>query len=1106
MDKKSIKEIEKSIEIFWADNKITDKFKNLNKDSNKQFYFCQGPPFTSGEAHIGHAWNHIIKDVIIRYKAAQGYNVFKRAGWDMHGLPIEVKVEGKFGIRTKKDIEIFGINKFIDECKNFAIENMQAMTEQLRKLAVWLDWENPYLTIDKRYMESVWFGIKKAYEKNLLYEKEKIIHWCPRCETAMAGYEVADGYKEITDTAIYVKTKLKNFKNFNGPENIFIVIWTTTPWTLPANVAIAVNPDINYCLIEKKNENSERAERVICSKSSIGRIFGEGKSKGKEIKKKKYKDDVLGVNAKVDKVDANENDANENEGDVSLEIKIVDTFKGKELENLEYEGILNIPLQNEIKHTIVMAKELVSEEDGSGCVHIAPGHGEEDASVGERYHLLSPSPVDESGKFTIDPYKGIYIKDANKIIINTLKENKKLLKSESVTHQYPHCWRCHTPLLLRKTKQWFLAVTKIRDELLKNNEKINWVPEYIGHGGNSRFENWIKEPSDWCISRQRYWNTPLPVWRCEKCNNINVIGTIPELCEKGYFIEGGNLGNLKKINNENEIDDLHKNFVDNVVLKCEKCGNIMKRVLDVMDVWLDSGSAPWANLEYPSNKNKISLFPADFITEGSDQTRGWFYSLLVMGTIAFDDYAYKNVLYHGFTLDEKGKKMSKSFGNVINPKNVIDKFGVDVMRMYVLSVTPWDDLKFSMKEVENTEKLINVLLNVVAFIKTYADLDNYSYETYIQTKDWFGKIKDILQIEDKMLISLINSLTKKAKENFDNYNIYSTVNEIENFINIMSKSYIKLIRRRVWVDIGSNEKESAYFTLFYVMDKFCKILSLIAPHIGEYIYKTIFDKGDRSVHLCPFPTYDESLIDRKLNSEFELCNNIVSSVLAAREKAKIKLRWPIREININMIDDLKDVNLSDIEHAILTLGNAEKISYEKVNAIRKIKPNYASLGKKFRDETIDVVNVISKLSDEDADIINRDGKIKIKGYEITREDIKVETLLPEGVVGEKFDKGIVYINTTIDTKLFEIAMAREVIRRIQTMRKDLNLNELSVVKCTIECNDEFKEIIKKLMTLIEQETRTKVNLLPLHSGQISEKYYVKDWGIDDFDVIIGIEK
>ncbi len=1117
MQKKTVIDIEKDIENFWNTHNIADKFKNLNKDNVQHFYFCQGPPFTSGEAHIGHAWNHIIKDAIIRYKTAQGYNVFKRAGWDMHGLPIEVKVEGKFGIKTKKDIEIFGTDKFIEECKNFAITNMQAMTSQLKELAVWLDWENPYLTIDKHYMEGVWFGIKQAYEKNLLYEKEKVIHWCPRCETAMAGYEVADGYKEVTDTAIYVLTKLKNNVQYNNKfKDASIVIWTTTPWTLPANVAIAVNPEIDYCIVEYKNERGG-AERVICSRNSTKRIFGGQKSKGKDMKdtkKKKYKDDVLEVNTKnndvktenLENFEENSKDKSKNE---NLNLNIIETFKGKELENLQYEPMLNIPAQNEVEHKIVMAKELVCEEDGSGCVHIAPGHGEEDAIVGEKYHLSSLSPVDESGKFTIDPYKGIYIKDANKIIINTLKETGKLLKKENVTHTYPHCWRCHTPLLLRKTKQWFLAISKIRDELLRNNEKVNWIPDFIGHGGNSRFENWIKEPTDWCISRQRYWNTPLPVWKCEKCNNIDVIGTIPELAEKGYIVEEGNLRNLKKINSEEEISDLHKNFVDNVVIKCEKCGSYMNRVKDVMDVWLDSGSASWANLGYPADKTKMSLFPPDFITEGSDQTRGWFYSLLVMGTIAFDSIAYKNVLYHGFTLDEKGKKMSKSLGNVINPKDVIVQFGVDVMRMYVLSITPWDDLKFSMEELKNTDKLMNMLLNVVAFIKTYSGLDNYVYDKHKTSEEYFAQIKNDLQIEDRMLISLSNSLVRNTKENFNKFNIHTSVNEMEKFINILSRYYLKLIRHRVWMEKESREKETAYFTLFYTMDKFCKILSPLAPHIAEYIYRTLFyneeDVMINSVHLCPFPEYDESLIDEKLNTKLELCNNIVNCVLSAREKAKIKLRWPIREINVNIQND-KISDLHEVEQVILTLANAEKISYEKINTTMKIKPNYASLGKKFREKTAEVVNIIGKISDKECKIIDRDGRIKINGLEITQEDIKTETLLPEGIVGEKFDGGIVYISTKIDEDLFRIGIARELIRRIQTMRKDLDLKELEVVECVIEGDEEFSITINDSKALIEHETRTKINLVPLHSEKISEIYSAKDWEIEDFEVRIGMKK
>ncbi|ODS39571.1 MAG: isoleucine--tRNA ligase, partial [Candidatus Altiarchaeales archaeon WOR_SM1_86-2] len=625
----NLPEIEEEVQRYWEENSIFQRLCEMRK-AGKKYYFCQGPPFTTGYAHIGHAWNHTIKDLVIRYKTMQGCDVFRRAGWDMHGLPIEVKVEQEvLKSRSKKEIEEYGIDNFIRECKKFAIQNMHAMTRQIKRLGIWLDWDDPYMTIDKRYMEGVWFGIKKAHEQDLLYTDRRVIHWCPRCETAMAGYEVRDEYRDVTDPSIFVKAKLADREEF-------ILIWTTTPWTLPANVAIAVHPGYGYVRVRVGGEILILAEELIEVLEKTGR-----------------------------------------------EYEVLSKFKGSELEELKYEPMLNIPIQRDFEHKVVLAAELVTLEEGTGCVHIAPGHGVEDEAVGVKYDLKKLSPVDASGRFTIEPYREIYVRNANKIIINDLENSGKLFKEETVFHRYPHCWRCKTPLILRTTNQWFLAVSKIKEKLLEKNEEIQWVPEWIGSGGDSRFGNWLLNAEDWCISRQRYWNTPLPVWKCE-CGNIEVIGTIDELVEKAA----------------QDIDietlDLHRPAIDRITLKCE-CGKEMHRVKDVMDVWLDSGCASWANLGYPYKKENFNaLFPVDFITEGSDQTRGWFYSLLVSSVISFDSIAYKQVLYHGFTLDSEGRKMSKSLGNVIDPLEMVDKYGADTFRFYMLWTTaPWEDLRFS---------------------------------------------------------------------------------------------------------------------------------------------------------------------------------------------------------------------------------------------------------------------------------------------------------------------------------------------------------------------------------------------------------------------------
>jgi len=1043
MDTLNIKAIEEEISAYWKKHDIEKKFKEKNSKKQK-FYFCQGPPFTSGEAHLGHAWNHVIKDAIIRFKTAQGFDVFKRAGWDMHGLPIEVKVENALNIKNKKEINAFGIDKFIDECRNFSVKNMQSMTMQLKSLAVWLDWDNPYQTINIDYMESVWYGIKKAYDKGLLYEKERVIHWCPRCETAMAGYEVTDGYKEVTDNSVYVKVKIKP-KNREKEEldEKFIIIWTTTPWTLPANVAIAVHPEYEYVLLE------HAGEKLICAKDAISRIFGSDENNVKNVK--------------------------------NGNIKILETFKGCELEGLEYESILNMPIQESINHRIVLAKNLVTSTEGSGCVHIAPGHGEEDAEIGRIYGLVSPSPVDESGKFNIQPYLGINVRDANQIIINDLKKCGKLLKEEKITHTYPHCWRCKTPLILRKTKQWFLAVSKIKDNLISENKAIEWIPSFIGHGGNSRFENWLQNAEDWCISRQRYWNTPLPVWKCSECENIEVIGSIDE---------------LKSMSGVSEIKDLHKNTVDRIEIKCNKCGRQMKRVIDVMDVWLDSGSASWANIGYPKNKDALKIFPIDFITEGSDQTRGWFYSLLVLGVIVFNKAPYKKVLYHGFTLDEKGQKMSKSLGNVISHLDVLKKYGVDVFRFYVLTPTPWEDLKFSWKDVEESEKTLNILLNAYNFTKKYAEIDNYIFNKKSREKC----VK--FEIEDLWIISRINFLVKKSIEELENAHVHEVVKLINEFINDLSRWYIKIIRDRAWIYTGNESKESAYYTLHYVLRKLIGIMCFIVPHLSEFIYINLFAKSENelSIHLTDLVSYEENFINKELENKFEIVKEVTNAVLSLREKAKIKLRWPVKEIKISLTEK---IDLSEVEPIIKKLCNAEHILYEKEKFKIKVKVNYASLGKKFREKTNEVVKDLNKVETEILkNEIEKNKKILINGNEITKEDIIFETVLPEGVIAEKFNYGVLYLNTQIDENLYKKAMGREVIRRIQEMRKEINLNELEVRECFIECSDKMRKYIEENKAYIEIETRTKINF---GAGK-GEESYEKEWEIENEKIKFFVNK
>ncbi|MEA3255849.1 MAG: isoleucine--tRNA ligase [Candidatus Altiarchaeota archaeon] len=1015
MSRLNLPEVEKEVQEYWRDKDIQREMVE-SKRGGKKFYFCQGPPFTSGQAHIGHAWNHALKDMVLRYKTMKGFDVYRRAGWDMHGLPIEVKVEETIlKSRTKKAIEEYGIENFIGECKKFAIKNMNTMTTQLKRLGVWLDWEDPYMTLDRDYMESVWFGIKKAHEKNLLYEDEQVIHWCPRCETAVAGYEVRDEYREVSDYSIYVKAKLRD-------KDEFILIWTTTPWTLPANTAIAVHPEFDYVKVKFEDEI------LILVKERV--------------------DDAL--KGKYD---------------------ILEEFKGRELDSLEYTPILDIPVQEGVRRRVVMAPGIVTLEDGSGCVHIAPGHGEEDSKVGKKHDLDILSPVDERGRFTIEPYRTMYIRDANPVVIKDLTENDRLLREERITHRYPHCWRCKTPLILRSTKQWFLAVSRIREDLLEKNREVEWIPEWIGSG---RFENWLQNARDWCISRQRYWNTPLPIWRCE-CGNIDVIGSIRELVEKST--EEVDIVNL----------DLHRPQIDKVKLKCG-CGKEMTRVKDVIDVWLDSGSASWADLNYPQEEEKFrELYPADFITEGSDQTRGWFYSLLVGSVIAFNEIPYKRVLYHGFTLDAEGRKMSKSLGNVVDPLDVADKYGADVLRFYMLWTTaPWEDLCFSSEGISSIEKMFNVLWNVYSFTETYMRLDDYRADKEYELR---------LELEDKWILSRLNSLIKETTEAIEKVHPHEFCRPIHDFILELSRWYIKLVRDRVWIEGDDPKKISVYYTLHKILMGVSLVMAPVAPHLSEHMYKKLSD--GQSVHLLNWPVADEGFIDKKLEQDMGTVQDIVECVNSARQKAKIKLRWPIPRVVVALKED---VDLTPFEGIILKACNAKSFEVKDIQTELIVKPNLSIIGPKFKGDAQKISNLLKSTdATRVKKSIDETGGYMLGEFTLNRDDLLFETKIPDSIVAEEFRKGVVYIDSELSPELFSEAMAREVVRRIQEMRKEMDLEELMKVGVSIKCSEQFRGFIKENNEFIEKETRSRI------CSEAEGKGYVKKWIIEGNEVYITIQ-
>ncbi len=1033
------KEEERIIQEFWEENQIYKKINKL-RENNTKFSFLDGPPYCSGRIHLGTAWNKTIKDTLLRFKSMNGFNLRRQAGWDAHGLPIEHKVEGLLGLKSKKQIETeIGIANFVEKCKEFAIENKALMTEQFKMLGVWMDWDNPYITFDPQYMESCWWTLKKAHEKDLLINDLRVITWCPRCETALALAEI--DYEEKEDPSIYVKFPLKE----SDEGNEFILIWTTTPWTLPANMAVCVHPDFNYAYVKVNNEIYIMAEALV--------------------------DDLF------------------HDGDYDI-IKVAE---GSSLEGLEYMHPLKdeIPLQKSFEHKILLGDHVTLTE-GTGCVHTAPGHGPDDFEIGKKYGIPIFCPVDEAGLFKDDAgkYKGEFVKDADPYIIADLDVHGLLLAEDVISHRYGFCWRCKTPIIYLATQQWFLKVTEIKDKMLSELDEVKWIPEWAGE---SRFRDWVENARDWTISRQRYWGIPIPIWKCESCGEITVIGSVDEL--RDLSIEG-----------KLEGDFIHRPYVDNITLKC-RCNGIMTRVPDVLDVWIDSGVAGWAALYYPQEKKMFEeWFPYDFITEGHDQTRGWFYSQLGCGVIALDQVPYKSVLMHGFTLDEEGRKMSKSLGNVVEPDTVIEQYGADILRFYLLwGNKPWEDLKFNWDELKNVAKMFNILWNVYVFTTTYMALDNFNPTLYTE-KDL--KIRD----EDKWITSRVNSLAKDVTEALDSLYLHKATRSINNFIlEDLSRWYIRLIRGRTWVEKEDPDKLGAYYTLYNSLKLLIKLMAPITPHITEKIYQNLV-KGveidaPESVHMEDW-VFNEDLIDTNLEENMDTVRDIIEACARGRDMARYKLRWPVKEIVVVSEDDAVLDAVQSLKAVVIEQANTKKLEMSSQFENLKIvaKPNLKILGPKLRG---DAPKVMQKLAEENGDIIisdlEKEGIYKVeleeKIIELGKDDIIFGTELPENLVSSDFDSGSVFIDTELTDEILSEAMSRELIRRIQDMRKDLDLDVEANISVFIQCDEPFKELIEPFMDFISHEVRAQQLSFDFKEGD-----YSKEWKIEDENLKITLNK
>lgn len=1037
--------VEKEVFEFWYKSEIYKKRKEKNKGKDK-FYFLDGPPYVTNPIHVGTAWNKLIKDSYLRYFRLKGYDVWDIPGFDMHGLPIEVQVEQMLKLGTKKDIEKFGVDRFIKECRNYALRNLEIQANQFKELGVSMDWSNPYMTIKNEYIESVWFFIKRAHEKGLLFKGNQVVHWCPRCETVLAGYEVTEEYREKEDPSLYVKFKLLD-------EDAFLLVWTTTPWTLPSNVAVAVHPEETYVYAK-----TEEGELVILAK--------------------KRKEEV--------------------EVETKKKLEIIKEIKGKDLNGKKYTNPLEkfVEIQKRIEHKVILSEEFVSMLEGTGFVHIAPGHGIEDFNLGKIYGLIAISPVDASGKYTEEAgkYKGEYVFDANKEIIDDLKNLNALFFAGKIKHRYPHCWRCKTPLILRLSEQWFLNVPRIKEKLIEEARKINWYPEGSLEG---RVIPWLSNVHEWALSRQRYWGIPMPIWICKNCGEIIVIGSLKELLTKALNLPSSEV-------------DLHKPWIDEIEIKCDKCNGIAKRIPDVLDVWVDSGAASWSSLGYPSRNEEFEkLFPADLIIEGPDQIRGWFYSLLVTSVVTFDRAAMKNVLIHGWSLDETGRAMHKSLGNVINPEDVIPKFGRDSLRVYELSNTTWEDLRFSISKLQEYFKMLNIIWNTYYFCSLYMSLDNFDPAKF--------RDESCLEIEDLWLLNRIEEVKRKAEESFRKFESFEALKEIMNFlIEDVSRWYIRLVRKRVWIEMEDPSKEAAYYTLYKCLRDALIMLSPFAPFISEAIYQKFCREveGVESVHLQSWPEvskYDLEII-RKMN----IIRDIVSKANSLRMKKGMKLRIPLKEAIIIPKNDYAKEAVKDFLKILKEQINVKNLkvledeSFLEAIKINKAKINYEVAGPKLKGdlkllskylESYDVKRLKEELETKGEATIEMEGKfLKIeKDMIIFTEELKEEYSSIES------ENAKIFLDFTLTEEIQAEALAKEIVRRIQMMRKLAELNITDKIKVYISTpGKEEEKLLQSMLDYIKNETQAIEIYFEEKTG--IKGTLVREWDIDDEMFIIGIEK
>ena len=1026
LSKKKVNLVEKDIlEKFKKEDILNKTIENRNGCEN--FVFYDGPATANGMPGVHHMLAKLLKDTFCKYKTMQGYRVVRKVGWDTHGLPVELGVEKKLGFSNKNDIEKYGIKEFNEKCRESVWENEAAFRDLTEEMGQFIDLKHPYVTYDNNYIETEWWILKKFFDEGLIYEGYKILPYCPRCGTGLASHEVAQGYKDVQVNTVTVPFKLKN-------EDAYFLVWTTTPWTLLANVAICVNPNEEYIKVNSKGY------KFIVAKKLADKVLGEG-------------------------------------------YEVLETYKGTDLEYTEYEQLLPFINVNK-KAFFVVCDTYVTMEDGTGLVHIAPAFGQDDYEVGRKYDLPVINPVAEDGTYKEGPWASRFVmdKDLEIEIIKYLKENDKLFKKEKLNHNYPHCWRCSTPLLYYSKPSLYIETTKFKDKVIENNKKINWYPSYVGE---KRFGNWLENMNDWAISRNRYWGCPIPLWKCS-CGHMEMIGSREELINKS----------IEKID---ETIELHRPYVDDIHIKCPDCGKVMNRIPEVMDCWFDSGSMPFAQYHYPFENKELweEQFPADFISEGIDQTRGWFYVLLIISTFVTGKSPFKNVLVNDLLLDKYGQKMHKSRGNAINPFEIINEYGADTIRWYMPYVSPvWTPIKFDVEGLKEVySKFFNTLKNTYNFFALYANTDE------LDPREFNVPYENREEI-DKWILSKYNKLIKYCTDAYDSYDLTKVVRSVTDFVSEdLSNWYIRRNRRRFWASDLDDNKKAVYNTTYEVLEGLCKLIAPVVPFVSEEIYTNL--TNEQSVHLQDFPAYDETKINEAIEEKMDLVRELISLGRNAREEAKIKVRQPISEIildgkNKAIINDLVDLIKEElnVKNVIFTQDLNEYISYD-------IKPNFKVCGpilgkniKEFQDKLKDFTqDNISTLENGNTITLNIGGN----DIDITYDMLDIRINSKEGFNASNEGNNFIILNTTLTNELIDEGIVREFISKVQQIRKTNDYEMMDNINIYYSHNDEFNKSIKNYIDFIKKETLA-IDLIE------SDENYENTYDLNGIELGIRLEK